>query len=253
MFFWILGLVKFSTILPPRGHCGMGMGMCECARVWEKVRRKNVSAGVSFKTAWVNETRECVRAGVGVKESEREREREVKGTRKDWLPDRTKCVREKAKCMHGCERVLLRECVCVRVCRSERERVWYGLNLDGSFANGESSIDPSKLKMKEGQIKTFSSLSFSSFLKLRRKKTFCVFCLKLKGEGCRQKKNIFGSESKTGGLSYKMGDYTFVGASLIGTSLVVGLICLCLQAASISKPMPAAPGVPKLSRIHKLS
>jgi hypothetical protein len=42
--------------------------------------------------------------------------------------------------------------------------VRYGLNLDGSFANGESTIDPSKLKMKEDK-KSFR------FHKLRKLET----------------------------------------------------------------------------------
>ena len=62
----------------------------------------------------------------------------------------------------------------------ERESVWYGLNLDGSFANGKSSIDPSKLKMKKkkkmkGETKKVF-LSFFRFHKLRKS----LFHLKLK-------------------------------------------------------------------------
>ena len=65
----------------------------------------------------------------------------------------------------------------------ERESVWYGLNLDGSFANGKSSIDPSKLKMKKKKKKKKMKgetkkvfLSFFRFHKLRKS----LFHLKLK-------------------------------------------------------------------------
>ena len=55
--------------------------MCPCLR--KSATKKCECGGELQDCVSQRDERECVRAGVGVKESERGREREVKGTRKD--------------------------------------------------------------------------------------------------------------------------------------------------------------------------